>query len=404
MVTLGIVIRRYGNIPPRYLFYSRFGKLVLLFCFLLLLSSSRDSYLYHYIISHIPNLFMSLFIGYIVIRNEKDLELLVKIFVWQAAFIGLFILVEYYGNFSIGKTLASTNPNFIFEQIRDKNFNPIFRSGFYRVSGLDNNSVNTGYRLAFLFPLVLWYSIQNKNTTIKYIPLALVIAGLFFLQTRAAVVSVAVSLVLLGLFLVSNQKMGIGFKFGRLSRIFFLLILLSLTLLLVSPGFRGVVNEFVGRTMVLSATGGDVSVVNKLNRLPIAIKYFLSNPLMGYGSPQAVYYNLMATEDIPGVLVYFLSGGVLLGCLYIYMHLYLPYILLKISKNNGVDNSTKLLLIFLSCAYIAGFVCVFSNFVETHFWIMYSMFGAIYKTYYLRFNYKNKLAVANTSKILTNNY
>lgn len=383
MVTLGIVLRRYGNLPPRYLLNSFFGKLMLLFTILLLLSSTRDSYFYHIIISHIPNLFMSFLIGYVVIRDEGDMYLLVKVFVWQAALIGFFIILEYFGDFSIGKILSATNPNFDIEQIRDKNFNAIFRSGFYRVSGLDNNSVNTGYRLAFLFPIVLWYSFQKQNKIIKIIPLALVLAGLFLLQTRAAFLSVLISMLFLVLFLSKNKTIGLAFKFRNLIQVLFLLLFVTTFILTSSPSLWGIVSEFLSKTMVLSVAGDDVSVINKFNRLPTAYSFFISSPFLGYGSTLAVYYNLMFTEDLPGVIAYFLAGGVVLGSLFIYIHSYMPYILFKISKMSYINKNTKLLLIYSSCAYIAGFLCVFSNFVETHFWIMYIMFGAIYKTYFL---------------------
>ena len=390
MVTLGIVLSRYGNMAPRYLYNSKFGKMMLLFTFALLLSSTRDSYIYHTLISHIPNVFFSFFIGYVIINNEKDLNLLVKIFVWQAAFIGLFILIEYYGDFSIGKTLAATNPNFDIEQTRDKSINTIFRSGFYRVSGLDNNAVNTGYRLAFLFPLVLWNSIQKQNSIIKAIPLLLVITGLFLLQTRAAFISIIISMLFLGGILISDNKMGASFRFTYLFRMLLLLSSLTLVLLIISPTLQGVVSGFFSKTMVSSFTGYDVSIINKLNRLPVAFSYLLSNPLIGFGSPQAVYFNLMATEDIPGAFIYFLAGGVVLGSLYLYIHSYMPFLLLKLSKLNYFDRHTKLLLIYSSCAFLAGFICTFSNYAETHFWVMYILFGAIYKTYFLSIKY-NKI-------------
>jgi O-antigen ligase len=144
-----------------------------------------------------------------------------------------------------------------------------------------------------------------------------------------------------------------------------------------------IVDSFIQHTLYPTFTGIDVSTQQKMLRLPRAINYFLDNPILGYGSPRFIYFNLMQTDDIPSPLIYFLSGGIFLGCLYLYIIYHIITQTYKFSRMLSITKEEKNLLFFLSIAFLAGFIPLLSNWQEAHFMSMFILFISICKVYVL---------------------
>ena len=346
-------------------------KLLILFSIIVFLISLQDTF-YHYLVSFLPQMFVSIFLGFVVIKNKTDLNKLVTIFAWQGAIFGLVILLEYFDIIDMSAYLSSSRADLTYEDVYFRHIVSL-RSGYYRASGLDG-AVGSAYRLAFLFPVTLWYGF--KKGFVSIIPVILVFVGLILTQTRAAIIAVAIVLVII--FFFANISLR-----GKIGRYIFLGLAMLLLIFVVFPGLLTIVDSFIQHTLYPTLTGIDVSTQIKMLRIPRAINYFLDNPILGYGSPKFVYFNLMQTDDIPAPLIYFLSGGIFLGGLYLYIMYHIITQTYKLSRMLSINKEEKELLFFLSIAFLAGFIPLFSNWQEAHFMTMFILFISIYKVYVL---------------------
>jgi len=390
-VTLGIVASKYRDIPIRYLFRSTFVKILLIFTIMLFITSARDEYLYHMIVSHIPTLFYSLVLCFVLIKNNNDFKKLVKILAWGGAIIGFFIVIEYFTNFSIGYELARTNPNF-HDQVHAKVVHEYYRGGFYRPSGIAGSAVHTSYYLAFLFPLTLWYLLKSRLKFLNILPLILVVIGLIVLQTRAGAVSVFIALIFLIIEfaflkgLNTSQKLASNFK-TTLAIIMVVAFVISAFPLTRNISFGLVSQSFQS----YNVSGSELSLEGKLShRIPLALELSSQHPIIGYGSPQYVYDNVMNTLDIPLPVLMLLAGGIPLVLVYLLLLFYMPYSIFKFSKNKLLAKEQKVFLCYASAAFVAGIAVVFSSHIDSHFWIMYMLYISIYKIFYLKQSIQRK--------------
>jgi hypothetical protein len=382
-ITIGIMASGYGEVKLILLLRSTFVKILIFFSIILVISSSRDMYIYHQIISFLPNTFMAVTICYLIIQDTNDLKKLVVIYAWQAAFIGLFIIIEYYTDFSIAIALGSTNPNFSSE-VATKASASMYRSGFYRVSGLDGNAVMTGYRLAFYFPLVLWYATWKRLNIINLIPLLAICVGFIMLQTRAAFIAIVIATVYLFFELIYRQSISLSKRVGNIFKIVIMLSLAAIIIAAISPAIKAIITTFILDSLNSSYAVAGYTLQAKISRLPIAWHHFLQHPIIGYGSPQNAYFNVMRTDDIPAPMIYLLAGGFPLGMAYLAHLLYMPYSIFKYSKTMSIDDNMKILLLVASSSFVAGIVVLFSNFQEAHIMIMTMLYIAFYKIIYLK--------------------
>ena len=381
-VTLGIVASNYRDIPIRYLFKSSFIKILLLFTIMLFITSLRDEYIYHIIVSHIPKLFCSLVLCFVLIKTINDFEKLIKILVWSGAVIGFFIIIEYFTDFSVGYELAKTNPNF-YGQVHAKDHLEIYRGGFYRPSGIAGSAVHTGYYLVFLFPLTLWYLLKSRLKILNTIPVILVVIGLIMLQTRAVYVAVFISIIIVLIELTFIK--GLKTIASNIKTTLTIIIIVAFVIF-AFPLTRNISFNLVSKSFQeYNVPGSQYSLGAKVtHRIPLALGYFYQHPIIGYGSPQYVYYNVMTTFDLPNTILMFLAGGIPLGLVYLLMLFYMPYSVFKFSKSKLLNVSKKQFLIYASAAFMAGIVVVFSGHNDMHFWIMYMLYVSIYKLLYLK--------------------
>ena len=128
--------------------------------------------------------------------------------------------------------------------------------------------------------------------------------------------------------------------------------------------------------------GQGYGIVTKISRLPIAYNHFINNPF-GYGSPNYAYGIIMQFDDIPAPVVYFLSGGVVLGSIYLMMLWTLQRSVFIVLKNIYADYREKLFLILIGCGMISTIVVLFSNWREKHLLTAFILYISVYKIYYL---------------------
>jgi hypothetical protein len=251
------------------------------------------------------------------------------------------------------------------------------RGGFKRVSGLAGNAVDTGYLLALYFPLSLWFLSQNK--LINAIPFAFISAGIILLQTRAAFIAIFMSIIIL-LYKMLSQ----GLKDYRIFRFFnirfiFISVLLIILLFTTFPQLISILTVLTGGAF--SEEGG-YGVITKLSRIPIAYNHFINNPF-GYGSPQHAYRVVMLTHDVPAPAIYYLSGGIILGTIYLLMLWTLQSAVFNVVKKSYFEYKEKLFLITIGCGMISSIVVLFSNWREKHLFTAFILHIAVYKIYYL---------------------
>jgi hypothetical protein len=380
LITVGMAMKNHGNVALRYITRIRYVQIMSIFVLLLVMSSLRDQFIYHIIISHIPNLFLSIALCFMLIRDKSDLMKMVKIFIWQAAFISLFIVIEYYSDFSLGLELARTNPNFS-GNIYAKSEEFITRGGYYRAMGIDGSAIHTGYKLAFLFPLVLWYATQKLNAMVRVIPVFLTSIGLLFLQTRAAIFAIvlAVGVLVLGLIYIRDERIVVGRK--NLKNILLLILIATIITSILIPEVRDQWISFYNKILLSTIIGLDASTAMKIDRVPLAMQLISDHPFLGYGSTEYVYNTLMNSADLPAPFIYFLSGGIVMVSMYLYLIIYMPYSVYKLSRSKSINGDEMLLLQYISVALLAGILCVFSNTIESHFWMMYMLYMGTIKIY-----------------------
>lgn len=374
-ITLGVILRNHDRhgIQLSSIFKSTFVKIVVVFSLFVILISLEDR-LKNIIFTYIPNLILAFALCYILIRDEKDLQKLVKIFVWQAAVIGALVIIEYFTDFVFAEIALSTVPGYDISILRSKNYRYTMRAGFYRCCGIDGNAIATGYRLAFLLPLTLWYATRGKLWNL--LPLFIVIISLIFLQTRAAFVAIFVSLTAYIFLLILRRKIRLLLRTG----VVMLTVLISL--MVIVPSSFDVVHSFIDKSFGSVLDRGD-DVQGKIDRIPVAIDYFLEKPLLvGYGcSPLYTENYVMFGQDLPSLFIYLLAGGIPLCFIYLMLIAYMPYSALRLSMSKEFSIAQRDILMFSGIAFLGGVVCVFSNWCESHFLIMYMLYISLYKVY-----------------------
>lgn len=387
-VTVGVVMSNYNrDFPLRSILRSRFIKIVLVFSLFVILISLEDRF-ENIIFTYIPNLIFAFVLCFILIRNEKDLHRLVNIFVWQAALIGLFITLQYYIDFDINIILMKTIPGYDFSGYQSQHFispERVIRSGTIRAIGIDGNAVQTGYRLSFLFPLVLWYTFREKKRFIKpwrILPLLFIIISFGLLKTRAAYVGILFSLLALATGLIFFKRTKITTKIKKLFSLSITFFIIISLIIAYNPSIVK-----IARTMIVKSFSGgptsknEMSVEMKLERIPVAIDHFKKRPFLGYGSPQIAYSEVMHGEDVASPIIYLLSGGIFLCLIYLLMLFYMPYSITRLSRRKWLYPAQREFLAYASAAFVGGIAVVFSNWQEAHFLVMYMLYISIYKVY-----------------------
>jgi hypothetical protein len=382
-ITMGVILRNHDRhgIPLSSIFKSMFVKIVVVFSLFVICISLKDgAQMKNLLFRYIPWVTTALVISYYTVKDEADLQRLVNILVWQAAIVGLFIFLEYFTDFDIKMILRSTIPEYDLSKLSSKLYEAKTRTGFYRPSGIDGSAVHTAYRLAFLFPLTLWYARGGRLW--KFLPVIMVLLSLMLLQTRAAVVGILCGFIPLSIGLALSKRTRTSVRLSSTIKYMVIICILVVVVVIFEPSILKIGYLFISKTFLSSFTDTDIlATKNKLLRIPFAINLFMEGSLLGYGSPYHVLSIKMGSADIPAPFIYLLSGGIFLGLLYLLMIITLPLSVFRAAIKLRLRPEQKKFLVYACAAFTCGIVVVFSNWVESHFFIMYILYISIYKVY-----------------------
>ncbi len=337
--------------------------LILIFTLIHFIVSESDRYPY-LLFGWIPQIFIGYMLTQLIVQTPDELQKMLKIFALQGAFIGLFIIIGFFTDFRLEEVLRSTIPGYDVEKV-----SAFVRAYNVRVNGLDGSAVLTAARMVvLLFTSLYYYYSTRSKVSILY--LILIIIGIVLLQTRAAFVAIAPPFVL---FLIFYLRFSTTMKKRIILKNVPLIVLAVGTLSKFSTVLSGFIPMLVDS---VSNPFSSASVLVKIDRIPIAIDYFLQRPFSGFGSPNYVYYNMMHTADLPAPILYLVAGGIGMFTIYSAMLFYMPFRLYQIFRQ-----TREIPVLFISLALLAGVIMPLSNWIETHFVIMLMLYSAVNRVY-----------------------
>ena len=382
MISLGILLYYRGSLKK--LLSTPFVKITILFCLVLFFASLRDS-VTEFLFRRIPDVFGPIILGYFLIKTEKDLYRLFKIFALSSGIIGAFAILEYFTLFNPSVTLSIlTNPNFNFGNAYAGS-SLMARAGSYRVGGLDGFPVFTGIKLAFLMPFAIWLSQKNKIIGIASVLLCL--SGLILVQTRAAFIALA---------------LGFVFLFFRSSKTFIKssipLVIVIIAFILFFPQIINIFDNFWKYSFMLLLNGMESS--QRDWSIPLALKYILNRPIFGYGSPAYIFKTLMNGGDLPAPFMYAVSGEILLLGSYLFWISYAPFKFFAISLKKNIREYQKRYLNLIIVALIAGLAPLATQYAERHFYLIFLLIMGVLNVFSDEKNAGNT-AIRIKSKILS---
>jgi O-Antigen ligase len=381
-VALGIHLKNWKSFRVKIFLKNKFIKIFLIFSLYVVLISLSDR-LKNILFEYIPKIYLSLILGFYIVKTEKDFYKVIKIFAWQGALFGFIILLQFFHIYDIPKTLRLLLPNPSLETFQDN----IYRSGVLRVSGAGGNSVKSGAALIFLFPIAYIY-LKREKYFYKFIPITLILIGIVFLLTRAIYVGLVVSLLYYYGMIIKRSYGHFINSFSQIIKSTLMISVLALALFTI-PTVNKIFSSFA---VYVSSGESNESVRAKTARFTEAIRYIKEKPLLGSGSPQKAYFELMNTQDLPSPFIYTIAGGFPLLILFLAMVYYMPATIIKYSKYKIFSLPEKLDMLLLSSAFLAGLVSLFSVWSEAHVPVMVLFYVITYKYILIKKKkYLNKL-------------
>jgi len=368
---LAVHLKRGKRLRFDLLLKSKFIRIFLFFSVWVILISLGDR-AKNMIFSYIPNLYISLTLGYFLIKEEKDYKVLIKILSCQALLFSAVVFLDFFNIINLQLIVAQWSPNFSldFVQIND------IRAGLSRVAGWDGNSIYSATRLVVLFPIALLNWKLKKGLFRLIIPV--IIAGaILLLMSRAAYISFVVTLVFI-IFWLSYLKKQFLTKVWSIVRYFIAASLLAVILYNSVPVVKTIVDEIYFFTFQTN------DVTQRQDRLPRATKYIMEKPLLGHGSPYYSYMTVMDTDDIPTFYIYALTGGFPLLILLIIWWVYMPLYFVRYLKKRFITKEQSNVIIYASTAFVGGLVPMLANWNQVSLVLMIIIFGATYR--YLMIN------------------
>lgn len=366
-ISIGMVLGSPGSVSSlKTALNSKVIKVLLLFLILYGMSAMRDRFA-NTIFTYIPTLVFPVIVASICVKTRDDLDRLVKALIIQGVVVSLFILVEYYVGFNISVLLKSTNPNidraglWIGETAEGYR-----RSGYYRVSGIDGHPVYTGYRLAFLFPLLLWSVRLKRLRGMLWVGIGSL--SVLLLQTRTAIIAIILSIFFL--FVLNNKRRVLPMIVS-----FVLVILIALQI----PFVKTFVTDFwYGSFEQVTQGTNNAFMAQRFFRIPYAFNRFFDSPLLGYGSKEyALYYVMPANDnDLPAPILYMLAGGIFVGGAYLAFLISMIVGTFRMAKQNIGGKEEGL---YLMVALFGGVIVLFVNTAESHILSMIMLYSGYYQ-------------------------
>lgn len=375
-IALGINLKYKNILKPIFSLKDRFIKNYILFSIIIVFISLNYN-LVPIIFTYIPRIYIAFILGSVIIKKPKDYYILIRILSWQSAFLSIVVLLQFFNIYDLAKEIRLLLPGY---ELHTTYQQGELRASILRVPGMDGNSVQSSYRLAFLLLVSLYYMLKSTST-IRFVPYTLTLIAIVLMMSRAAYIAVIISFIYLIVILTIKLNYTLYNRLKYIISLFFIIISLFFVVLFIFPTSIRTVNTFIEYNF---SANSEKQVTRKVERLPIAFSYFKEKPIIGYGSPYYVYYELMESQDLPSLFIYALSGGVFLLLLYLYM-LYLMVVNLFRYFSNSLDNSHKELFIFISASFVGGLLPLFSNLQERHFPIMLLVYISSLKYIYITF-------------------
>jgi len=392
-ILLAIIVRLKINVIKKVLRNKHFRILIIYSITLFLLQ------LRHYpektLFTLLPYYSLAIFIPIIIIRSTKDIYKFSNIFTMQSLIISVFILIEFFTDFSLVvflMELSGFEKSYLESSLQTKGYNALSRGGFYRPAGLHGNPVQTAYHLVFLLPFTLFYAQYSKKFLFSFIPLILTLSSIILLQTRASIIAIVAMIMFVLLLGIINKN--IKSIIPKLIGMLVIVTMISFTISLMqseifSIAKSSVINLYhalIGSNLTYAGeataivekyNASDISLGNKLARLPIAFGLIMNSPIFGYlGSPYFAYDKLMYGADLPLLILHLLGGGLIFGTLFI---LLMFKLVSKTYSEIHINLPAKLnnLIIYSTVAIFGGFFVTLSNLVNEHFISMFMLFAVI---------------------------
>ena len=374
-ILIGVHIKNAKRMNLSKLFQSSFIKSYLLFIFLLAAVSFIDLGKNTFF-TLIPEVYVSMSLGFFLIQKESDFKKLLQILTWHGLIFCLIIYLDFFEIINIQILVAKMIPNF------NMAYNEIdgIRAGIRRVSGFDGNSINSAVRLVILFPISLLL-IKFNNKLKNYIFPIFLILSILILFSRAAYISLILALI----FIIFNQINIIKKGLNKLVSLFKILIIIagsSIILFFISPFIQNII-------LSLYVFSTDLSTLTNLNArtvmMPLVYEMVLGNSYFGvFRSPFFVYEELLGGHDLPSPLIYSISGGIPLLLLFLNWIRIMPFYFLRKFYFRNESRDFKIILVYISASFIGGIIPVFSNWIDTQNSLMIIIFRATYKYIMIR--------------------
>ncbi|MDC0553793.1 hypothetical protein OAO25_01045 [Flavobacteriaceae bacterium] len=370
VIILGVHLRKGKYFQISKILKSSFIKAYLLFAIYLFVVSIGDMTQY-YIFSFMPEVYISIALGYFLIEKEKDYKKLIGVLTWQALVFGIIIFLEFFGIVNIFLLISQNVPNFDMNNINED----FSRAGIKRVYGMDGNAINSAVRLVILVPIAFLHTKLNK-TKRSYVFIIIIFFSIIILMSRAAYISLLLSTFFI-IFQMAKLKKNFLTKILYAFKIFFSISTILILLFTFSPFFN---NIFISLYSFSFESSTIDNLSQRTSMIPFVLELFINNFFIGqFKSPLYIYKEIMGGHDLALPLIYVISGGFTLLILFFNWWIRMPFYFIRKDIFKNKTNEFKLLLILVSASFVGGIIPMLSNWVDTSVSLMLIIFCSTFK-------------------------
>ena len=369
-IILGVHFRRGKHFQIPKLLENSFVRAFLLFAIILVIVSIKDMPKY-YLMSYMPLVYISITLGYFLIQSENDYKKFINILTVHGLIFGVVIFLDFLDIANIQLFIAEIVPNF------DIGLNRIghSRAGIKRVSGLDGNSINSAVRLVVLIPIAI-LNLKFQKKGINYVFLIFIFISMIILMSRAAYIALFITIFFI-IYQTANLKKSFFSKVLTLFKMFFSISIILLVLFTFVPFLNNIFQQ-------LFIFSFEVSTLNNLDQrtsmFPKVYELVTSNPFLGQlKSPLYVYNEVLGGHDLASPLIYIISGGLVLLISFLNWAIRMPFYFLRKRSLEANSNEMNSILILVSSSFVAGFIPMFSNWIDTSVSLTIIIFCATFK-------------------------
>lgn len=369
-IILGVHFRRGKYFEISKLLKNSFVRAFLLFSIILVIVSIKDMPKY-YLMSYMPLVYISITLGYFLIQSENDYKKFIKILTVHGLIFGVVIFLDFLDIANIQIFIAEFVPNY------DIDLNRIghTRAGIKRVSGLDGNSINSAVRLVVLIPVAI-LNLKFQKKSINYFFLVFIFCSMIILMSRAAYIALLVTIFFI-IYKTASLKKSFFSKVLTLSKMFFSISIILLLLFTFIP----FLNNLLQQLIIFSFESSTLENLDQRTYMfPKVYELVNSNPFLGqFKSPLYVYNEVLGGHDLASPLIYLISGGFVLLISFLNWTIRMPFCFLRKRSLEANSNEMNSILILVSSSFVAGFIPMFSNWIDTSVSLTIIIFCATFK-------------------------